>query len=59
MGYSIRRWAVFGLVYFALLATIVFNAATGNYESEPSPCVEDMACWDCETMGNLVCGPRP
>lgn len=20
-------------------------------------CVEDMACWDCETMGNEICGP--
>lgn len=20
-------------------------------------CEEDMPCWDCETMGNLVCGP--
>ena len=19
-------------------------------------CQEDMACWDCETMGNLICG---
>lgn len=20
-------------------------------------CAEDMACWDCETMGNRICGP--
>jgi hypothetical protein len=20
-------------------------------------CTEDMVCWDCETMGNKVCGP--
>ena len=19
-------------------------------------CTEDMACWDCSTMGNLICG---
>jgi LPXTG-motif cell wall-anchored protein len=23
----------------------------------PIPCQEDEACWDCSTMGNLVCGP--
>lgn len=23
------------------------------------PCSEDEACWDCSTMGNLVCGPEP
>lgn len=22
-----------------------------------APCVEDEPCWDCETMGNLICGP--
>ncbi len=21
-------------------------------------CYEDMACWDCTTMGNLICGPN-
>jgi len=21
-----------------------------------SKCQEDMSCWNCETMGNLVCG---
>lgn len=20
-------------------------------------CYEDMPCWDCATMGNLICGP--
>jgi hypothetical protein len=24
-----------------------------------APCVEDDPCWDCETMGNLICGPVP
>lgn len=23
----------------------------------PLPCSEDSPCWDCETMGNRVCGP--
>ena len=21
-----------------------------------APCVEDEPCWDCETMGNMICG---
>ncbi len=26
----------------------------------PAPvCQEDMPCWDCTTMGNLICGPVP
>jgi hypothetical protein len=24
---------------------------------ETTVCVEDMACWNCTTMGNLICGP--
>ncbi len=24
---------------------------------DPRACTEDMACWDCETMGNRDCGP--
>jgi len=23
---------------------------------EKLPCQEDEPCWDCETMGNLICG---
>lgn len=23
----------------------------------PPVCHEDMECWDCETMGNEICGP--
>lgn len=22
-------------------------------------CQEDESCWDCRTMGNHICGPRP
>jgi hypothetical protein len=31
----------------------------GNDEPEPVRCTEDMACWNCETMGNRQCGPQP
>lgn len=27
--------------------------------SDLSVCEEDMPCWDCETMGNLICGDQP
>jgi len=33
---------------------------TGSPNGQVVPvtlCTEDMACWDCTTMGNLVCGP--
>lgn len=41
------------LIIFALMVladTIAFDAAV---------CHEDMACWDCATMGNLTCGGTP
>lgn len=25
---------------------------------EQAPCAEDEPCWDCETMGNRICGPN-
>jgi len=25
---------------------------------EPPACQEDEPCWDCTTMGNLICGPE-
>ena len=40
-----------------LLAHIVRAAA--GWEDAPRPeeiCTEDMACWDCDLMGNRVCG---
>lgn len=27
-------------------------------DTMPQPCVEDMACWDCNSMGNSLCGPQ-
>lgn len=33
-------------------------AELGPVVTIPSPvCTEDMDCWDCHTMGNLICGP--
>lgn len=46
--------------YLAIVALIVglFIAnAIGVSKFEDANCEEDMPCWDCETMGNLICGP--
>ena len=36
-------------------------AVVGPVVTIPGPvCTEDMDCWDCSTMGNLICGtPEP
>ncbi len=39
------------------LSLVLGSAATA--EATPGPgnqCTEDMACWNCETMGNRICG---
>lgn len=30
---------------------------TSNDQQSPEPCHEDEPCWNCETMGNRICGP--
>ncbi len=30
-----------------------------NYRDAMLPCEEDEPCWNCETMGNNICGPGP
>lgn len=34
-----------------------FEPGTIVMSSADPVCTEDMDCWDCETMGNRVCGP--
>ena len=46
------------LVFIALLT---FSAITdyGNPGPQhPQRCEEDMPCWNCNTMGNKICGTR-
>lgn len=42
-------------------AVIESNGEAGCYRISGAiyrvTCQEDMKCWDCKTMGNLVCGP--
>jgi hypothetical protein len=39
------------LVMLAIVITLIIVASVIN-----TPCLEDMACWDCRTMGNRMCG---
>jgi hypothetical protein len=42
-----------GLVAWAIIAGIAHNSDAVDMTAT---CVEDMACWDCSTMGNGICG---
>ena len=50
---------IIGMLMFATFVVYV----TLNVVASPAVqvaefgCVEDMECWDCETMGNKICGP--
>lgn len=42
-------------ILIALIGILVLaSPATG---SAPTRCAEDDPCWNCHTMGNLICGP--
>lgn len=45
-----------GLLLGAWLAGPTDESLAPAVDRRPT-CQEDMACWDCETMGNRVCGP--
>lgn len=47
---------VCGMVMTGLLAVQCAPAISPS-GARPVRCTEDMACWDCHTMGNRVCGP--
>ena len=39
-----------------VLMLVAFTVA-GSAATQRVSCVEDMDCWDCKTMGNMICGP--
>lgn len=39
----------------AIVAASVLGTPTAVADTT-APCMEDMQCWNCETMGNLRCG---
>lgn len=59
LKYRIRRHvaAVIGASLAAVLLCAVSLAVLPIPTTAPAPCEEDESCWDCETMGNGVCGP--
>jgi hypothetical protein len=47
-------------VILLIVAMIVVGTIVGTADEPPgaqTECQEDESCWDCETMGNGVCGP--
>ena len=46
-----------GLVYALVTPTSPREVYMPSF-LEHELCTEDMACWDCSTMGNLICGPK-
>ena len=42
----------------AFNALHAINPADGHTHPAPAACQEDMACWNCEVMGNQICGPQ-
>ena len=42
------------------LLLLILISLSGDIPAEiESVCFEDMPCWDCATMGNLICGDSP
>ena len=53
------RWVLAILVLALVLWVSHVEYATEAGAQSPARCEEDMPCWDCETMGNRICGPIP
>lgn len=64
-----RLLLTFTLALIVLTALLLGGAGLINYTLEnctrsgggllcntPAPCYEDQPCWDCKSMGNLLCG---
>lgn len=45
------------LLILAIVVAILTSVLTLSYSfTTEKKCLEDQACWNCETMGNQVCG---
>lgn len=44
-------------IFLAMLLALAAIAPVEALNSSDSRCEEDMPCWNCETMGNKICGP--
>lgn len=54
-----RGHRIMARMVFAILATLAFASGCSSTTRPPVPTVitEDDPRWDCETMGNRICGP--
>lgn len=50
--------ATFVIVFMLYLFSHLMFALGKQSNTNNFRCEEDMACWNCETMGNMICGPR-
>ena len=53
------RFLVLGLVLWTIVGLFIaanLPAVTDAGRADLSICQEDEPCWDCETMGNRLCG---
>lgn len=57
-AYAIVEAVVFAAVLLAVFATLIMLGPDQTRRVEIQTCTEDMACWNCDEMGNLICG-RP
>ena len=49
---------IIGMLMFATFVVYVtLNVVASPAAQVAEFCAEDMGCWDCETMGNKICGP--
>lgn len=54
---TMGKWLLVALVGWALYAmTINVEPAHGMGAGKPADCAEDDPCFDCRTMGNMICG---
>ena len=52
-----HRAAVWAIV-LALSPLLIFSAwQVADSRQQHQRCAEDDPCWNCETMGNRICGP--
>lgn len=59
MNKNFKLILALGIACVLYFTTFGLSVNRAREESKPVPCEEDMPCWDCNTMGNKVCGvPR-
>jgi hypothetical protein len=47
-----------GVEYALSIGVVILIAMALNSGHSATRCTEDMSCWNCETMGNHICGGK-